>query len=203
MNKKEWITIPVLPCVSIDETLLFWETLGFKITFYQKSPYQYAVIKRGEYELHFRRVKGLEPANSNSFSLIMVSNAELVHRNFAQKLKTATGKFPASGLPRVSRMKPQQTRFTVTDPSGNSVIFISLGEEDSIAYDQANQPGLTPLQKSIATAIRLRDFKNDYIAALKTINTGLNRSGKETPDHIAQAIQIKAELQIEMKDFPL
>ena len=173
------------------------------IIFHQKNPYQYAVIKRGEYELHFRRVKGLEPANSNSFSLIMVSNAGLVHQDFAQKLKTAFGKSPASGLPRISRMKPQQTRFTVTDPSGNSVIFISLGEEDSLAYDQADQPGLTPLQKSIATTIRLRDFKNDYIAALKTITSGLNHSGEENPDHIAQAIQIKTELLIEMKNFPL
>lgn len=47
-------------------TLFFWEALGFTVTYRQDSPYQYGVFERGGYELHFGRVKGMDPANSHS-----------------------------------------------------------------------------------------------------------------------------------------
>ena len=95
-------------------------------------------------------------------------------------------------------MKPEQTRFTVTDPAGNAVIFINKGEKDQEDFEKPNNPDLTALQKSIALAIRLRDFKMDIPAALKVIDTGLNHLTGEKNVDIAEALLLKGMLAHEM-----
>src|SRR5690606_41034783 len=61
---RTWVTVPTLPCAAIEETLTFWETLGFEITYKQTRPYQYGVVTPGGSELHFGRVKGMEAASN-------------------------------------------------------------------------------------------------------------------------------------------
>jgi hypothetical protein len=194
MNQNEWLTIPVLPCLSLDETITFWQYLGFKTTYFQKSPYQYGVVERGGYALHFFRVKGLDPATSYSTCLVTVTNAYDVYLSFMKSFREHVGKVAHTGLPRISRMKPDGTRFTVTDPGGNAVIFISLGEKDMEIYNEPNNAGLTALQQAIAWAIRLRDFKNDDTAAAKALDKGLKNTEEEKGIDIAQALLIRAEL---------
>src|SRR5690606_35403390 len=105
--QREWLTIPTLPCIEIEETLSFWELLGFKITYKQTRPYQYGIVERGGFELHFGRVKGMH-AGSNLYNgcLIMVSDAGKVYTEFTQIFKANLGKIPHSGIPRISRMRP-------------------------------------------------------------------------------------------------
>lgn len=195
MKEKEWISIPVLPYVSIDATLTFWETLGFAITYRQDKPYKYAVIERQGCQLHFVHFKGAEVSAAYSGCLIMIYDVEQVHKEFSDSLKATLGKVPTSGLPRISRMKPKQTRFTITDPSGNSVIFIQLGTKDEEDYNVVNQEGLSPLGKSIALAIRLRDFKEDYLAAAKTLDNILKKDLEKADKHEhAEALIMRAEL---------
>jgi hypothetical protein len=130
----------------------------------------------------------------------MVTNAAQVYHEFAQSLRLHLGKIPNSGLPRISRMKPGQSRFTATDPSGNSVIFITLDEKDDEIYNEPDKSGLTALQKSVALAIRLRDFKNDNAAAVKVLDKALKHTGQEKKIDIAQALWIRAELANEMEE---
>ncbi|GAB2772864.1 hypothetical protein GCM10027275_14760 [Rhabdobacter roseus] len=201
MHPKEWMTIPVLPCLSLDETLAFWQTLGYQVTYHQKSPYPYGVVEQGGYALHFRRVKGLNPAQSNSGCLVMVTDVERVHQDFSQRLRAQLGKVSSTGLPRLSRMRPGQSRFTVTDPAGNYVIFINLGEQDTKTYQEADHPNLSPLQKAIAVAVRLRDFKNDDPAAAKTLDVALRRAHDESRVDTAQALLMRAELALQLGDL--
>src|SRR5687768_6757010 len=112
MHPKEWKTIPVLTCTEIEETLAFWELLGYTATYKQMRPYQYGVVERGGGQLHFARVKGTSAPNNFTGCLVMVSDAEKVHREFTQHFKKGYGKIPGAGIPRISRMKPGQTRFT-------------------------------------------------------------------------------------------
>ncbi|WP_438028624.1 bleomycin resistance protein [Sorangium sp. So ce233] len=200
MHSREWIAIPVLPCASIGETLSFWEALGFTVTYRQDSPYQYGVVERGGHELHFGRVKGVDPASSHSGCLIMVTDAQGTHREFSRSLRDLLGRAPTSGLPRISRFRPGQTRFTVTDPSGNSVIFIQLGEEDRNVYDRADDPALTPLQRAIARALRLRDFKEDDAAAARTLDAALTHIDGESGASVAEALRLRAELARAMNE---
>jgi hypothetical protein len=194
MNNREWRTIPVLRYTAIDETLTFWETLGFKITYRQDRPYKYAIVERAGYQLHFVYTKGAEVSQAYYGCLITVSDVQIVYRELSGNLKSRLGKIPSSGLPRISRMKPTQTRFTITDPSGNSVILIQYGGTDQASYEAADKKDLSELGKSIALAIRLRDFKEDYLAAAKTLDIALKKQPHSHKNEMAEALIIRAEL---------
>ena len=163
--------MPVLPCKAIGETLEFWENLGFTITYRQDRPYQYGVVERNGNQLHFVRVKGAEAGYTGC--LMMVQNVQEAHAEFCNALKTKLGRVPNKGIPRISRMQPGQSRFTVTDLSENSVIVIQMGEKDQVEYEDADSATLTPLQRAISLALRLRDFKEDYPAAAKVLDMAI------------------------------
>lgn len=194
MNQKDWTTVPVLPCKAIGETLLFWENLGFTITYRQDRPYQYGVVERNGHQLHFVRVKGADAGYSGC--LMMVEDVEQAHVNFCNALKNSLGRVPNNGIPRISRMRPGQSRFTITDVSGNSVIVIQIGEKDQVVYEDADPATLTPLQKAISLALRLRDFKEDYPAAFKVIDLALAKmNDTETEADRAMAVDIRQSLE--------
>lgn len=190
MELKDWTTVPVLPCKAIGETLAFWENLGFTVTYRQDRPYQYGVVERNGHQLHFVRVKGAEAGYTGC--LIMVQNVEQAHADFCNALKTQWGRVPNKGIPRISRMRPGQSRFTITDVSENSVIVIQIGEKNQVEYEDADPATLTPLQKAISLSLRLRDFKEDFTAALKVLDTAIAKmDDKETEYDRARAAAIR------------
>lgn len=193
-------TIPALPCVSIDETLDFWSGLGFAITYRQKAPNPYGVVKRDGYELHFFGMKGLDPAKAFSTCFVMLSEVEVLHAEFEESLRRTLGRSPAKGLPRISRMRPGQTRFTLTDPNGSSVIFIKYGPEDERKAHAYEDPTLTPLQRAIKFAERVRDYHVDDRLAAKTLDVALARKGVESPLDRAEALTARAELARALDD---
>lgn len=196
----EGMSIPSLPCISLEETLPFWQALGFQVTYQQKSPSLYAVVRRGNYELHFYGLKGLDPQTAFSTCVVIVPDVERLHATFAQGLCAALGKLPTAGIPRITRMKPGQTRFTVVDPAGNSVIFVKRGPEDEAAAEEYKQAGQTPLQKALNVAVRLRDFKNDDAAAAKTLDNALARYPDAAPADRARALAARVELAVVLGD---
>lgn len=200
-HQKNWLTIPQLPCVAIEETIDFWEMMGYKTTYKMTRPYQYGIIERGGYELHFGRVKGMD-AKSNIYSgcLVMVSDAENVYKEFVQRFKQHMGRVPHSGIPRISRMKPGTARFTLTDVSGNSIIFIKYGKEHDETYQNAEDNNQSPLQKSIAIAVRFRDYKEDEKAAAKTLDAALKKVEKEAQIDIAEALFMRLDLAGTLND---
>jgi hypothetical protein len=194
-NSSEWITIPILPCVSIEETLHFWQALGFEITYKQTHPYQYGVVERGGHQLHFGRLKGMDAANNfYTGCLIAVPDAGDVYYEITQLLKQHIGRVPHAGIPRVSRMKPNTTRFTLTDVSGNAIIFVSRSEQDQETWEKAENKNQSKLQRAIAIAIRFRDYKNDDEAAIKTLDAALKRTNNENSIDIAEALIMRIEL---------
>lgn len=198
---KDWLTIPILPCVSIVETLAFWEALGYTVTYKQTSPYQYGVVERGGYSLHFGYIKGME-ATTNYYTgcLIMVQDATTVYKEFAGYMKQQFGKVPHTGIPRISRMKPGATRFTLTDVSGNSVIFVSYGKEDQDSWEETNDKHGSRMQKAIAVARRFRDYKNDDAMAAKTLDVALRRDENHDRLELAEALVMRMELAGAMGD---
>jgi len=201
-HQRDWMTIPTLSCIAVEDTLSFWEMLGYTITYKMTRPYQYGVVERNGYELHFARVKGMDVTNNQDGCLVMVSDAGKVYKEFAQKLKENLGRVPHSGIPRISRMKPEATRFTLIDVSGNCVIFILDNEKDEEIYKKADDTNQTPLQQSIATAIRFRDFKEDEKEASDTLDIALQKIENETSRDIAEALVIRMDLANVLKDLP-
>jgi hypothetical protein len=157
-------------------------------------------MKRGACEIHFQ---GSKDSTIGVTCLIIVSNAASEHLAFTQRMKQFYGKVPSVGIPRISRTKPGQTRFTVTDPAHNSIIFITRGNEDNEVYTNAERKDLSPLQKALALAIRLRDLKLDYPAALKVIEKGLRHVQEEKTLDFARALHVKADLAFLMNDLGL
>jgi hypothetical protein len=199
MEQQQWTTLPLLPCKAIGETLAFWENLGFTVIYRQDRPYQYGVVERNGHQLHFVRVKGAEAGYTGC--LIMVQDAGKVYTDFCAALKAKLGRVPATGIPRISRMRPGQSRFTVTDVSENSVTVIQIGEKDQVEYEDADPATLTPLQKAISLALRLRDFKEDYRAAAKVLDLAMAKMDEgETAEDRAKAADIRASLRELMED---
>lgn len=59
-------TVPILPCRTIPPVVDSYRALGFETTYLQNSPNPYAVVERGDIELHFFGLKQYEPAESYS-----------------------------------------------------------------------------------------------------------------------------------------
>ncbi len=192
-------TIPVLPCVSLDETLDFYGLLGFQRTYRQTTPNPYAVVEHDGAQLHFAGVKGLKPTEAYTTCLVIVPEVERLHQTFAEALRSVFGKLPISGLPRISRMRKGQSRFTVVDPAGNSVIFIRRDAPDD--YDEGQKPqSSSRLGKALRAAARLRDFKGDDLAAAKVLDVALARDESGLPIERARALAARAELAIALGD---
>ena len=201
MNQKEWMTVPVLFAASLDETLDFWEALGYEKSYYQKSPYGYGVMSRGEYGLHFIQQKWLKPEENPYGCLVMVTDVEAVHQNFSKALKGKLGRVPNKGLPRITRIRPGQTRFTVTDPSGNWVTFIKFGDEDEeIAVNSEQRGEQSPLEFAISRATRFREFKLDLSGAAKILDVALERYPDEATLLIARALLLRADIAVDMEE---
>ncbi len=198
---KEWRTIPILPSISIVETLDFWAMLGYTITYKQTRPYQYGIVERGGYALHFGYIKGLDKhANSYTGCLVIVQDAVTVYKEFAGRFRQSTGKVPHTGVPRISRMKPGATRFTLTDVSGNSVIFVSHGERDQDEWEDADNRDQSRMKKALAVARRFRDYKNDDPMAAQTLDVALKHRSGELPLEVAEVLLMRIELAAAMND---
>lgn len=188
-------TIPALPCISLPEAFDFYKLLGFEVTYQQSSPNPYGVIRRGGCELHLFGLKGLKPEAAYSTCLVIVPDVERLHQAFADGLRKGYGKLPVAGFPRITRMRKGQGRFTVVDPSGNSVIFIKRDAEE-----EQRDETLSGLERAIETAGYLRDSKGSDAMAAKVLDVALARYQDATPAERARALAARAELAVALGD---
>lgn len=193
-------TVPVLPCVDPDATVAFYEGLGFTVTYRQHRPYLYLAFLLDDIEVHFTSASsGLDVAEENSGGfLAFVDDVAPVHARFVETLRNRLGRVPATGLPRLTRLRPGQTRFVVYDPSGNGITVINRDEPD-IEYGGSKQ--LSGLAKAHDNVRIFRDFKNDDVLAARALDTALRRHGADAPRlDLARALADRAELAVVLGD---
>jgi hypothetical protein len=184
--------IPVFQVKALDAVLPFYQSLGFQVTYQQDKPYIYGAVQRGNINIHF--VKG----TSSMMCLVLVPNVEDYHKTFADGLRTTYGKVLTRGMPRITRFRPGQTRFTVYDPAGNSMLFINQDEPD-IDYD-AYDDSLSPLMQVLENVKFVRDTYTDDQAAAKLLDKKLLQHQSASPIDRARALGVRAELAIAMGD---
>jgi catechol 2,3-dioxygenase-like lactoylglutathione lyase family enzyme len=184
-------TIPCLPCVSMAESLDFYRALGFEVTYQQKSPNEYAVVRQGGCEIHLFGLKGLKAEDGYSVCCVVVPEVEPLHRSFSEALRQKYGKLPIAGFPRITRFKAGQTRFTLTDPSGNSIICVKRS-----AHGGGSREKLTGLAKALDTAAKLRDESGDDESAAKVLDVALGRYREAVALDRARALAARAELAV-------
>jgi hypothetical protein len=197
--------VPALPCVTLEESLPFYGLLGFEVTYKQKNPNAYAVVARGDVQLHLFGIPRLDPSAAYSTCLIIVGEVEDLHRRFAAALSGAYGKVPVAGIPRITRMRKGQSRFTIVDPAGNSLIFIRRASSDATEGSYEDGPGLTgsKMELAIKTAARLRDFKTDDAMAAKVLDAALAKYPTAAPAERARALAARAEIAVALGEVEL
>ncbi|MCP3101269.1 hypothetical protein LZ198_20555 [Myxococcus sp. K15C18031901] len=194
------VSIPMLPCVELEPTLGFYARLGFEVTYRQRSPNPYAVTRWGGAQLHFFGLKGLEPSRAFSTCLFIVDEVERLHADFSAALRADLGRLPLRGVPRITRMRPGQSRFSVVDPNGNTVIFVRRDEPAGYGDEAAAPERSTGLGKALALARRLRDFKNDDAAAAKVLETALRKGVEGSRLEKARVLAARLELAVALEE---
>lgn len=174
-------TVPLLPCASLAETRAFYEALGFVVTYQQSTPYVYVALRWSGFELHFGPApKNLEPAREEAGGcMVMVDTVAPYHAALAEAMRRSYGKVLSAGLPRITRYRPGASRFTLVDPSGNSIIFIQRDEPAELEYGGSTR--LSGLAKVLDNARILREFKNDDRQAFRALKSGVRRHGADAP----------------------
>lgn len=201
MVRANETTVPVLPCASAEETLEFYGALGFEVAFRQTRPYLYLALEWSGFTLHFATPpQNIDPDREDAGGcLVLVDEVAPYHAEFTRAMRAAYGKVLAKGRPRITRFRPGASRFTLVDPSGNSVIFIQRDEPSTLEY--GGSPGLTGLAKALDNVRILSEFKNDDRTALKLLTTALRKhEATAEPVDVARALATLVELATALED---
>jgi len=175
------LTIPLLPCPSIDEIASFYEMLGFEITYRQTRPNPHVAVRREDINLHFFGMDGYDPAQSYSTCLVIVADTGELFEAFAAGMRSVHGKLLVSGIPRMTRPRLRNDRytgFTVVDPGGNWI---------RINKAAAEPEARTKLAKAMENAARQADARGDERQGLKILEGALKRATGDEPEF--QAVQ--------------
>jgi catechol 2,3-dioxygenase-like lactoylglutathione lyase family enzyme len=199
------ITIPALPCRSIDETLAFYVALGFEIT-YHEARFNYGVVKYEDINLHFFSMKGYEPKDSYTTCLVLVPDLVALHGVFTTNIRAQLGKVPVAGIPRISKLnnsnRDHQWRFNVVDPGGNWVRFIQKGEQPDLS-DKPEEEGQTKLSRATAAADYQIEAFGDFAKAAQLLDKALADEQAAPTVHRIRALVLRASLAISLDDHTL
>jgi catechol 2,3-dioxygenase-like lactoylglutathione lyase family enzyme len=193
------ITVPILPSADLDDSIAFYEALGFERTYRQKRPNPSAVVELGEIGIHLFELEGFDPASSYGSVIIAVSDPDDLYARFAEGLRARFGKLPSSGIPRILRPRKRHGTvrgFSVVDPGGNWLRVSRLGDRED------TQEATTGLARVIENAARIGDAKGDDIEAARLLRNGLERFSEGPPIERARALLYLAELYIRLGDSP-
>ena len=193
-------TYSLLPCRDIDESIAFYESLGFHRTYRQVRPNPSAVVALEEIQIHLFGIDGFDPANSYGSVIIVVPDPDSLYRDFAAGLRKTHGKLPVAGIPRILRPRKKYGTvrgFSVVDPGGNWLRIYKLGESEQ--EDSAEKA--EGLAQIIYVAARLGDAHGDEALALKTLENGLARfANTAAAVELAKAYLYRAELAVRTND---
>jgi catechol 2,3-dioxygenase-like lactoylglutathione lyase family enzyme len=195
-------TYAALPCRDIDESIAFYETLGFKKTYRQMRPNPYAVVALEDIQIHLFGMDGFNPEDSYGTVIIAVPDPDGLYRDFAAGLRKTYGKLLVAGIPRILRPRKKYGTvrgFSVVDPGGNWLRVYKLGdteEEDSAEKAEG-------LAQIIYVAARLGDAHGDETLALKTLENGIARFPEAAAVERAKAHLYRAELAFRTGDHGL
>src|SRR5690606_32988298 len=143
--------VPMLWSDDLSGTLVFYRALGYTVTYEQSRPYIYGAVEKYDCALHFSSPPpGVTLPVEQVGALLMVDDVAARHAEFAAALRAHYGKVPAKGYPRITRFRPGQSRFSLVDPVGNTIIVIQRDEPRELEY--GGSKALTGLAKVLDNA---------------------------------------------------
>ena len=109
------LAIPVLPSRDLGATLAFYGRLGFEGEVVDPGG-AYAILTRGDLELHFFAHPALDPASSHAGCYLRVADVDTLYAAFRPAA------LPTHGIPRMDPLGPKPwglREFAVVDEDGN------------------------------------------------------------------------------------
>jgi hypothetical protein len=194
------MTVPLLPCGSIDVIADFYRVLGFRSTYRQLRPNPYVALQREDLHLHFFEIPDFVPENSYGSCLVLVPDVEELHGAFAKGMRAEYGKVLVSGIPRMTRPRPKKnndgvTGFSVIDPGGNW-IRISAKSTTAPAPESTGRLAIT-LQNAVVQA----DSRGDHRQAARILDSALARpDAADDPITQVEALVYRAEVAMALHD---
>ncbi len=196
------VTIPLLPCPSIDDIQTFYGVLGFSTTYKQRKPNPCVGLQREDLNLQFFEIAGFDPAQSYGSCIVLTSDIAELHRAFAAGMRAAYGKVLVSGIPRMTRPRARKNSdglggFSVIDPGGN---WIRVFQNPATMPTPAPTPA-GRLAKALANAIVLADSKGDIGQAVRILDSALARpQADDDPVTHVEVLVYRAELAMALHD---
>ncbi len=190
-------TYPCLPCRDLDPAVAFYEAIGFRRTYRQLKPNSYAVVQRDDLHLHLFGMPDFDPAQSYGNVIVVVPDPDALYQSFADGLRTAYGKIPVAGIPRLLRPRKKfgtVSGFSLVDVGGNWLRVSRAGDTEE------DQEPATGLAKIVLTAARLGDARGDDVKAMKTLESGLARYPDTPRLDYAKAMLYRAELAVRLNN---
>ena len=185
-------TVPLLPCRSLDESLAFYELLGFTRTFRQQRPNPCASITRGGIDIFLFEIDGFVPEDSYGSILILTTDTEKLFEDFAAGLRAGLGRLPIAGIPRITRPRKKQGTaggFSIVDPGGNWLRVFRRGDPETSDTERG-------LARVVENAARQGDAHGDEAAAIAVLDAGLLRYPDAAPLERLPALVYRAELDL-------
>jgi hypothetical protein len=196
------VTVPLLPCASIDDILTFYGVLGFSTTYEQRKPYPCAGLQREDLHLQFFEIAGFDPEQSYGSCIVLTSDIAELHRAFAAGMRAAYGKVLVSGMPRMTRPRARKNAdgvggFSVIDPGGN---WIRVFQKPAAMPTPVPAPA-GRLAKALANAVVLADSKGDAGQAARILDSALARPrADDDPVTHVEVLVYRAELAMTLHD---
>ncbi len=194
------VTVPLLPCASIDDIIDFYAVLGFRTTYKQRKPHPYVALQREDLNLHFFEMAGFDPDDSYGSCLVLTDDIAGLHGAFAAGMRAAYGKVLVSGRPRMTRPRARKNYdglggFSVVDPGGNWIRVVDRSGSATAAAPVGR------LAKTLANAVVLADSKGDAQQAAKILDSALARTDPDDdPVDRLEVLVYRAELALVLND---
>ncbi|WP_326729615.1 VOC family protein [Streptomyces phaeochromogenes] len=198
------VTIPLLPCRSIDEITEFYGALGFTTTYRQTRPNPYVAVQREDLQLHFGGIEGFDPEQSYGSCVVIVPDTGAIHQAFAEAMRAAYGKVLVSGIPRMTSPRQRKNTgkragFSVVDPGGNWIRFFPATEDKDVPDESSYPTGR--LTKALENAVVLGDSKGDAHQAARILDSTLTRERDSAHCvELIEALVYRAELALRLDD---
>ncbi|MDX8032798.1 hypothetical protein SK803_21490 [Lentzea sp. BCCO 10_0856] len=180
------VTIPLLPCASIDEVAEFYVMLGFTVTYRQYRPNAYLSVRREEINLHFFGIPDYDVERSYSSCLVQVEDPRELYEAFAHGMRAVYGQVLLTGIPRMTR--PRRDRFLFVDPGGNWIRVVPAVRE------REPGPGRNGLTRALSNAVTLAGSHGAERQALRILEGALAREVHASEEERESALEFRAEL---------
>lgn len=196
---------PIFPCQSLDELLAFYESLGFAVTYRQKSPNPYAVLERGWIRLDFYALKNHVPGRCYHVCYINTLETDALYEAFSSALRRKNGKLPTRGLPRISELRDKSygiREFTLTDIAGNYLkIGRPLSKTEAEVLPAAIAAASERLSLALNYAYKCEGEADEVEKVTQVLDKAIERDGDKHCRNLFKVMTLRADMAIAQGDI--